>query len=193
MENSESIIQQIDVQYKYLLSIRSLFPYMGKKMIGQSMFCTPSFYSTLGFDICFNFNRVLNIEDIDEINSIGNWINQNYIIRICSILESYKIIPQEGKGTINQTIEGWTEIDLIRRLRNNFAHSSGKCNSNDCEQKKLYEMLVSHFNLKLEEGTDNPTMFPLSIDTVLEPLTMGCKKYIKNIPSVLNQSIESEN
>ena len=183
MDKSIILNEQIDIQYEYLLSLRSLFPFMNDSMIGRSAFRTAPFYRSRGFDIHFDFGRELVPEDIQKNESIGHWINQNYIIRICAILEANEIIPQEGKGKIDQTIEGWEEVDLVRRLRNQFAHSMGKYDPNEPEEKKLYERIVTHFNVTLAKSSTEANEFPISIDVVLEPMTEGCKKYIKTFVS----------
>ena len=149
-------------------------------MIGQSRFRTAPYYRNKGFDVHFDFGKNIAQEDLERVSSIGHWINQNYIIRLCALLEANSIIPSQGKGKIDQSIEGWKEIELLRRLRHQFAHSSGKYNYEDREEKKLYETLVSHFNIVLAQNPTEATEFPIPIDVVLEPLTEGCKKYIKN-------------
>lgn len=171
---------EIDDQFNYLLSLRALFPFTNDSMIGQSSFRTAPYYRNKGFDVIFEFGRNLNEKDIQRIISVGHWINQNYIIRICSLLEAKKIIPVEGNGKIDQTIEGWEEVDLVRRLRNHFAHSLGKYDHNDPEEKILYERIVNHFNVTLAKNSLEAVDFPIPIDVVIEPLTNGCKKYIKN-------------
>ena len=173
MEKFEILIEQINKQFEYLLSLRS-------SLIGESIFRTAPYYSNKGFDVHFNFGRKLLQEDIERIISIGHWVNQNYIIRICSLLEANKIIPKENDSKIDQAIDGWEEVDLVRRLRNQFAHSSGRYNSNDTEEKKLYERIVTHFKVSLAKDSSEATEFPIPIDVVPEPLTEGCKKYIKS-------------
>ncbi|MCG6959165.1 hypothetical protein LJE82_04640, partial [bacterium BMS3Abin03] len=126
------------------------------------------------------FGRKLTTEDIERITSIGHWTNQNYIILICSLIEANKIITKENEGKIDQSIDGWEEVDLVRRLRNQFAHSSGKYDPNDPEEKKLYERIVTFFKVSLAKDSSEATEFPLPIDVVLEPITEGCKKYIQN-------------
>jgi len=180
MEKPEILIEQINIQFEYLLSLRALFPYMNDSLIGESIFRTAPYYRNKEFDVHFNFGRKLAQEDIDRIISIGHWANQNYIIRICSLLEANKIIPKENEGKIDQTIDGWEEVDLVRRLRNQFAHSSGKYDFKEPKEKKLYERIVIHFNVSLAKASSEATEFPIPIDTVIEPLTESCKKYIKN-------------
>lgn len=179
MNKSEILIEQINLQFEYLLSLRTLFPFMDASMTGQSVFRTAPYYRNKGFDLRFDFGRKLIQEDIQKIISIGHWINQNYIIRICSLLEVNDIIPPIGKGNINQALQGWEEVDLVRRLRHKFAHSSGGYNNKDPDARKLYERLVSHFNIVQAKNPAEANDYPISIDVVLEPMTNGCKNYIE--------------
>ena len=96
------------------------------------------------------------------------------------VIGQIKIITKENEGKIDQSIDGWEEVDLVRRLRNQFAHSSGKYDPNDPEEKKLYERIVTFFKVSLAKDSSEATEFPLPIDVVLEPITEGCKKYIQN-------------
>lgn len=163
--------------------VRSVFPYLDENAIGKKTFNTAPYFKNLGLNVTFEFNQELERGDVDMINSIGHWINQNYIIRIYSLLEANEILSDEKK--IDQKIDGWKEVDLIRRLRHKFAHSSGRYNPQNKDSKKLYEEIVSHFNLTGVKASEEATEFPLSIDKVLEPLTEGCKKYISNLDSII--------
>ena len=78
MRKSEILVEQIDKQFEYLLSLRALFPYMNDSLIGESIFRTAPYYRNKGFDVYFNFGRKLTTEDIERITSIGHWTNQNY-------------------------------------------------------------------------------------------------------------------
>lgn len=179
--DKNSVIEEIDKQLEYLLTVRALFPYLDDNAIGKKNFNTAPYYQNLGFNITFEFTKVLEKKDVDKINSTGHWINQNYIIRIYSLLEAYNILSDQKR--IDQKIDGWKEVDLIRRLRNKFAHSSGRYNPNDKDSKELYEQISKHFSLNNTNSSVDATEFPLSIDKVLEPLTAGCKKYISNLDS----------
>ena len=177
--NKMDLIQLIEEQFNHLLKTRAFFPYLNENMIGKNQFSTAPFYKEkLGTDIKFIFDRKLDQTDIDEINSIAHWINQNYIIRLYSILEQNRIC---GKSVIiDQNVDGWEDVDLLIRLRNKFAHSSGKYNSRNNVSKSLYKKLVERYKLKDVKSLEEANEFPLSIDTVLEPLTEGCKKYISS-------------
>jgi len=163
----------MDSVWRKTLECRSLFPHIDKTFVGVHKAGTAPYYRQFGFVVEFVFGEGLTIDAIDQINSVGHYINQNFIVRLLALLEYYKVI---GNGIdIDETIVGSEELDILRRLRNQFAHSSGRYNPHDRKQKTLCQRIVDHFDLK---DTD-PSDFPLSIDQVLEKMFFVCKSYVK--------------
>lgn len=179
--DKNSLIEEIDKQLEHLRTVRALFPYLDDNAIGKKNFNTAPYYQNLGFNINFGCSKKLERADVDKINSTGHWINQNYVIRIYSLLEEHNVLS--NKIGIDKNIDGWKEVDLIRRLRHKFAHSKGRYNPKNKDSKELYEQISKHFSLTNIKPPSKATEFPLSIDKVLEPLTAGCKKYISNLDS----------
>lgn len=182
MSESEKIIDQINIQIRNLLNIRAIFPTIENEMLGQTKFKTAPFYENKGFSIDFNLSEPLTIERIEEINQIGRWVNQSFIVRLCALLESYHVIPQENKGRIDQKLDGHEELDILRRLRNVLAHTSGRYNPSDSEEKQLYIRITEKFSITAE-SPDTAKEFPLHIHTLLLPLAEGCMHYVKRLQS----------
>ncbi len=179
MDTAREIIIEIENQLDFLMNARSVFPHLTNRMVGRTQFETPPFYQIRGFNITFNFAQPLTENDVTRISAIGHWINQNYVIRLCAILEANGIILKKEKGKINNQLEGHKEVDIVRRLRNQFAHSSGRYNPSDPDKRKLYRRLVDHFGIhENAQPIDSATDYPVSIDTILMPLTKGCIDYI---------------
>jgi len=88
MSEFQNIIEQVDIQVRNLLNIRALFPAIENEMIGQSKFATAPFYQNKGLNIEFAFSHPLTSEKIQEINEIGRWANQSFVVRLCALLES---------------------------------------------------------------------------------------------------------
>lgn len=172
------IIEELDFQKEIFMRTKSYFPSMSKKLIGKTEISTAPYYRQHGYDTKFLFRLPLTDVHIKKHNEISNWINQNFIIRSCAIMESRHIISKTTP--IDKKIEGWKELDLLRRLRNVFAHGSGKYNNNR-KHKKLAKDLIDYFKLatnliEIEQDKE----FPISIDKVCIPLLEGCKKYVKS-------------
>lgn len=168
-------LEEMDILKNNFTNCRAFFPNMTEENVGATNLITAPFYIRQGFNITFQFSSSLTKEEIQKNNDIAHWINQNFIIRLSTLLESYHVFS--NKININQTIEGWEAVDLVRRLRHKFAHSSGRYNSKNNDNKKLMELIISY--LKLELNTNNLQEFPVSIDSVLYPLFDGCKKYVE--------------
>lgn len=170
-EYLDIILREIDTLRTKYTNCKAYFPHITENLIGHENIDTAPFYLNKGFYLTFSFSEPLTIEHIHKNNEITTWINENVIIRLCAMLESYNMFSPE----INHSIDGSKELDLIRRLRNVFAHSSSKYNPNDKDKRRLVEELISHFKLDI----DNPQEFPLNIDTVIYPLFDGCKRYVQ--------------
>ena len=171
--SSDVILGEIDILKTQFTNCRAYFPHMTNASIGCRNINTAPFYLNKGFNITFAFNQPLVEEDVRKNNEIADWINQNVLVRLCAMLESYGIL---SKGIrINKSIDGWKELDLLRRLRDVFAHTSGKYNPHNKDQRKLVQKLICHFKL----SNKDPQSFPLDIDKVIYPLFEGCKKYVE--------------
>lgn len=177
MDETQKIIEQIDIQIRNLLNIRALFPAIEVGMVGQSKFTTAPFYQNKGFNIEFNLSSPLTLDKIQEVNEIGRWVNQSFVIRLCALLESYRIISKNEKERINQKIVGHEDVDILRRLRNVLAHTSGRYNPTDSEERKLYERIVERYSINIVR-LETVKEYPLHIDTLLLPLAEGCKRYV---------------
>lgn len=177
MDRYSEIVSQIKYQWRTLLSTRAVFPHMRGNMVGATKCSTAPLYRNRGYDISFNFAEPLTIERIREVNGIGYWINQNYVIRVYALLDSYGVISQTT--SIDSQLSGHEEIDILRRLRNEFAHTSGWYDSSDPDKKRLRERIITHFSLRAENHPEEHRKFPIPIDKVLLPLTQGCEKYVE--------------
>lgn len=87
MKNRDEVLEQIDAQVDMLLSIRAAFPYVPKELVGKKSYVTAPFYQQRGYPIIFNFSQPLTEMQIDKFSAIGRWINQNFLVRLCAILE----------------------------------------------------------------------------------------------------------
>jgi len=167
---------QIEQQMEYLFRTRAVFPYMNESAVDHGSFSTAPYYQQEGINIEFRFAKPVTLDQVHAINAIGHWINQNFVIRLCALLEYHGVIPTQDQGRLNENLPGFQDVNIVRRLRNVLAHTSGRYNSTDDVERRLHETMVTHYGV---EGVNSAaaTEFPLSIDTVLVPMARGCKEY----------------
>jgi hypothetical protein len=172
---------QIDAHIRHLLHSRALLPFMKDHMIGKTTCPTAPYYKVRGYDAKITFAEPLTGQKIRELNEAGHWINQGFVVRLYALLETHKIVGagRTEWGKIRQDIDGWKDIDLLRRLRIKFAHTLGFYRSDDPEHEKLRQELIEHFSLKEENVLAQTEMFPIPIDTVLIPMGESVKRYVE--------------
>lgn len=110
-----------------------------------------------------------------ELNVIAEYLNQNFIIRLHSLLE-YEGIKSK-KIEIDSELEGFEMIEIVHFLRKQYAHRLGIFDSNDEDSVKLRTRLFEQFNINPNES--QPTQFPLDKNRVIKPMVEGIKKYVR--------------
>ena len=172
----DNVLRQIEHHWQNLLLARSVSPYLKNFMSGYQESPTAPYYKNRGYDAVVRFSQPLTIEKIKAINFAGHWINQGFVVRLSAYLEYCRVYGQDI--SIRFDLPGSDEIDILRRLRNNFAHTSGYYNPEEPEQKKLYERIIVHFKLDENNFPEQDRLFPIPIDEVLDPLVKGCRNYV---------------
>ncbi len=167
----EQINKEMDILWTNLNKNRGYFPCVDDSSVGAKILLTPPYYRAQGINIVHKFEEPLSVEIKDEMLRIGHWINQNFIIRLCALIESYQVISNAIK--IDFALDGAEQLNIVRRLRNRFAHSSGRYNPDNSDDLKTMELMRKHLGISIDGCTD----WPLAIDTVLERLLEGCKLY----------------
>lgn len=174
MNNEVEIINnEIDILWTNYNNCRAHFPCVSPTMIGQRCVPTAPFYAAQGFEVTYVLNQDLTEDKINKLNEIGHWLNQNFIIRLCALLEAHHVLSNDIK--IDFEIDGCEHLNIVRRLRNRFAHSSGRFNPDDKDDKKTMELIRVNLNIDIDRSVD----WPLAINTVLQPLCEGCKRYVE--------------
>jgi hypothetical protein len=171
--NNDELLREIHTLWINFNNCKAHFPYMQIEAKGAKEVRTAPYYIEQGFDIKFIFTKGITENGINKINAIGFWINQNAIIRLCAILESFHIISKDI--AIDFALDGAGHVNIVRRLRNYFVHSSGKLRVDDKKHRKTLEIMKDAIGVSINEYED----WPLSISTVIQPLFEGCIKYVK--------------
>lgn len=160
-------IDQINTIFRYS---RSSCPYIDPKYEGQTI--EVPFNLPGGIQTIIKYKEPLTKEFISFNNQVGHFTNQNFIIRLYALLEYYEIIGNDIK--IDSSLPGADELDILRRLRKYFSHRSAPYNKEDTEQEKLYQRIITHFNIP----EPHPQDFIISIDTVITPVINKVKEYV---------------
>lgn len=171
MSKSEKIIDEINILYHYFRYSRSFFPYLNTDLVGET--ASPLFNISKSLKASVSFTEPITDEFLLLNNQIGHFLNQNFLIRLYALLDYHQIVSDQQK--INKEFPGSDEVDILRRLRRLFSHTSGKYNPTNSEQKILVQRMIDHFRLQITAPED----FPISIDTVISPLVLKIKEYIR--------------
>jgi hypothetical protein len=171
-ERANALLAELDELEDLFLQCRAVFPTLSSDLIGKNSFSTAPYYMQKGYQASVALGNPISIDFIERNRRLGKWINENAIIRLHGIIEHHGLLEK-----IDQKINGWKEVDLMRRMRNAFTKTSLNYKPNKEENIKLREELINYFNLPKEEFSSGE--IPTPIDTVVEPIFKGCKEYIK--------------
>jgi hypothetical protein len=172
-EEVNKIFTEMNLLWRNLNRCRGYFPFVDDSSVGEKVILTPPYYQAQGISIIHSFDELLTLKKKNEINEIGHWINQNFVIRLYSLMECHHMLS--ACINIDFELNGAEHLNIVRRLRNRFTHSSGSYNSDDSDDVKTMELIRDHLGIPIVESID----WPLAIDTVLENLLEGCKMYVK--------------
>ena len=171
MKDHDALMSALDLLWTNFRNCRAYFPFMSEKAIGQTGLQTAPLYQSLGFDIRFEFSRPITAGVRDKNNEIADWLNENFIIRLLATLESFHVVSKVI--SIVFTLDGANEVNIVRRLRHCFAHSSGRYDPANEYHVTTVKMMRDYLHI----ATEGTTTWDTSIDTVLKPLFECCKRY----------------
>ena len=169
MSSMEEIRKEIMTILDYFKRSKAYFRYIGDKDIGKVKL--PPYNILPNVKQYLEYDQPITIEFQEKQNSIGHFLNQNICIRLLALLESHQVIGNSEK--INKNLKGWEDLEVLRRLRHRFAHSSGKYNSEKVKDRKLMEVLMSRYKPCSVEPSD----FPINQDKVIYPIVKGVLQY----------------
>jgi hypothetical protein len=173
--SAEEILNEIEEMQTFHRNCRAFFPHLSEAAIGLNKLPPVPYYAMHGMEVSFDLSRELTKDDIEKNNAVADWMNQNVIVRLCALIERYKIAKDQNK--INDKLEGYNEVRFVWKLRNIFAHKAGRHKPTGERDKNLVRQLNTYFNLGI--NVDDPSDFPLDILRVIDPLFEGCKNYVR--------------
>lgn len=155
------LLSDMDEIFKRFLFARSLTPYLSEdawkasKDSGCALISTAPLYVTYGFygSVCFNNDNV----NYNDWFDTGNWINKSFFIHMYALLDNLCIVKYLTDCLRNKHDRESDIWDLLKHLRNAFAHSEryieklkDRTNKDYLEavilQKKLYPLICSDDN-----------------------------------------------
>jgi hypothetical protein len=168
---SESIIAELNQLEDLFLQCRSVFPALGQGMVGGRHFPTAPYYMRRGYQASIHLKEPITEDFIEKNCRLGKWLNENAIIRLYGILEHHGLLKK-----IDQTIPGWKEVDLLRRMRNAFTKTSLNYMPKKQENATLRVEVMKHFQLREEDLPSGE--IPTPIHKVVEPIFKACRAYV---------------
>jgi hypothetical protein len=169
---ADQIIAEIDALEDIFLQCKSVFPAIGDNLIGQTSFETAPYYKWRGYSVSVHTGNPITEDFIKRYSKIGKWINENAIIRLHGILTYHGIMDK-----IDQKIDGWKQVDLMRRMRNVFTKTKLNYKPDDPENVRLRNELTDNFKLMGNQFPEGE--IPTPVDKVIRPIFEGCRKYIR--------------
>jgi hypothetical protein len=181
--NSAPIVAELNELEGLLLQCRSVFPALKKELVGHRQFGTAPYYLERGYAAQIQLQIPITAEFIERNSRLGKWINENAIIRLYGIMNYYGFLEK-----IDQTLPGWREVDLVRRMRNAFTKTPLSYRAEDPDNIKLQEEVIGHFSLNRKNIPKGE--IPTPIDTVIEPIFKRCREYISAKCAAHNKCME---
>lgn len=173
------ILKELDELMLKLKNTRAYFPFIPASLKGESEIKTGEFYAKSGFPVLIKFDKPLTGEQIEKNNELGHFINQNFVVRLYAMLETYlQLKDKDITKKLDQYSRGYHEIIILKRLRNVFAHEAGgnyDPTNKEYDHVGLAKMMDEHLHVGLP--TDNH--FILSIDAVLVQLFNESRAYVE--------------
>lgn len=168
----DDICEEIERQWRYYLMVRAVFPNQVENAVPSWTSMNRDFYRER--EIIFRVETPANLPKIMKLGLSGtpHWLNQNYIIRLCGILDEKQITGFANKNEF---------IELVRLLRNSVGtHSRGYRNPKRPSSKKAADIITRHLDPLKKEMTNDDRAFLLSIE-ILEEIKEKCKSFVKTL------------
>jgi hypothetical protein len=154
---TDEIYNSIKDVYAKFRSSRAYFPYIRESDLTKTL--PPPFTIFNDIEIQIKYNHPIDEIFRDYNNSIGHFLNQNFLLRLFAVLQYHGIYDGFDKTR-------YKKLQILKQLRNEFGHGLGTYNPTSPKDKKLMKNIVTEFNLPDIDYSD----FPISIDTVINEI-----------------------
>ena len=170
MNPPEEIKRDIELLLFLFKTSKSFFMFINKDDIGKIEIGPYKIREEL--EAYVRFDKEIS-EEIRELNnSVGHYLNQNFIIRLYSLLNYHNVLGSLKK--LDKNVPGWEDIDILRRLRHKFGHALGKYNKGNGDDLKLWESIQTKYKPGIPETED----YAINQDKVINPIIKSIYRYI---------------
>ena len=155
------------------VKVRALCPSAREDAIGRTVYQSSGWYRERGVNYFVKPDGPLTKEGLASLQQMTAFVNRSFIIVVAAILEAHDVVPYNT--TPDRSRDGGDHVQLVKWLRNRFAHGEYEYDPNNkkhVETRQLLEILLP--------DTATPTLqgFPAAIDKILEPLKDAVLRYI---------------
>lgn len=168
--STHEIVQAL---WRHTVKARALCPSATETAIGITSYASPEWYRARGASYVVQLPGEMGVSDLQEMNESGSFINRSFVISLAAVLEESGVAPK-GRA-IDRSIDGGDHVQLIRWMRNAFAHGQWHFEAQNPDHVRIRSLFE---NLFPEVARQAPG-FVISIDGVLEPLKDGALSYIR--------------
>ncbi len=168
----EEIIFKIEEIRVYHFSIRRAYRYISEEDIGSKELSSKVIMIKNSYSSLLKFDKEIDSDTRSEINGMGHFLNQNILIRLYALIEYYGFTKP-----IDNKKEGYRDVEILKKLRDKFAHSRGKYNSTKNKDVKLLMELIDRFGINKMDLVEGE--FPLPKDKVINTIFNSCKLYVR--------------
>lgn len=162
----------VETAWQAFIHVRALCPSAHESAIGSTGWVSPGWYQARGAVYVVSLPGPMTSDEFDTLQRMTAFVNRSFVITLAAILEAYGIVPYRADP--DRSLDGGDEAQLVKWLRNRFAHGQydyDQADSQHVETRQLLEHL-------LPEVANRADGFPAAIDSVLEPLKEGVQRYI---------------
>lgn len=168
----QTLYNDMDELWQKFLKAKAYFPYLNESAIGKNSLGSSDFDQMFGISMWLKFSKNLTKREIEDINEIGYYINQNFIVRLFALLQSYGVTDDLPNF---KNYKYYEYIEVLTLLRNCFAHSSGFYNPANRNHRKAIEKIKELFGVEqIKED-----WFPIPKDRVIFKIFSGVKEFTK--------------
>ena len=173
-QSLEELILRIKELQQIHLSQRGILQYVAQKHNGKDYLKWGSSVPSSRFKVEYKFDKPINDELRSELNEISEYMNQNFIVRLNSLLDYEGIKNNNVK--IDDELIGNKMIKAIHGLRKHFAHRLGDFNPDDEKASEFRNELFEEFDIDPSQSL--PNQFPLHKNKVIKPIVEGTIEYV---------------